>query len=106
MAAIGRNAAVVQMLGGRTMKGHKAQFAWRTVHLALLPTNEDRAKAVVDWAGSELTHQRVGRISVGPRRVEREQEGSADVSTASTKRRQRSRRTCSSSSGSPATSPR
>jgi NADH dehydrogenase len=64
MAAIGRHAAVVQMLGGRTMKGRKAQFAWRTVHLALLPTNEDRAKAVVDWAGSELTHQRVGRISV------------------------------------------
>jgi NADH dehydrogenase len=64
MAAIGRHAAVVQMLGGRTMKGHKAQFAWRTVHLALLPTNEDRAKAIVDWAGSELTHQRVGRITV------------------------------------------
>jgi NADH dehydrogenase len=64
MAAIGRHAAVVQMLGGRTMTGHKAQFAWRTVHLALLPTNEDRAKAIVDWAGSELTHQRVGRIHV------------------------------------------
>jgi NADH dehydrogenase len=64
MAAIGRNAAVVQMLGGKTMKGHKAQFAWRTVHLALLPTNEDRAKAIVDWAGSQLTHQRVGRIHV------------------------------------------
>lgn len=47
------------------MKGHKAQFAWRAVHLALLPTNEDRAKAVVDWVGSELTGQRVGRISVG-----------------------------------------
>jgi len=64
MAAIGRDAAVVQMLGGKTMKGHKAQLAWRTVHLALLPTNEDRAKAIVDWAGSELTHQRVGRIHV------------------------------------------
>jgi NADH dehydrogenase len=64
MAAIGRDAAVVQMLGGRTMKGRKAQLAWRTVHLALLPTNEDRAKAIVDWAGSELTHQRVGRITV------------------------------------------
>jgi NADH:quinone reductase (non-electrogenic) len=64
MAAIGRNAAVVQMLGGKTMKGYKAQFAWRTVHLALLPTNVDRIKAVVDWAGSQLTHQRVGRISV------------------------------------------
>jgi NADH:ubiquinone reductase (H+-translocating) len=64
MAAIGRHAAVVQMQRGRTMTGHKAQFAWRTVHLALLPTNEDRAKAIVDWAGSELTHQRVGRITV------------------------------------------
>jgi NADH dehydrogenase len=65
MATIGRGAAVVQMLGGRTLKGRKAQLAWGAVHLALLPTNEDRAKAVVDWAGAELTHQRVGRITVG-----------------------------------------
>jgi NADH dehydrogenase len=64
MATIGRGAAVVQMLGGRTMKGRKAQVAWGTVHLALLPTNEDRAKAVVDWAGTLMTHQRVGRITV------------------------------------------
>ena len=65
MATIGRGAAVVQMLGGRTMKGVKAQVAWGTVHLALLPTNEDRAKAIVDWAGAGLTHQRTGRITVG-----------------------------------------
>ena len=64
MAAIGRGAAVVQMLGGKTMKGKTAQLAWGTVHLALLPTNEDRAKAVVDWAGAALTHQRSGRITV------------------------------------------
>jgi NADH dehydrogenase len=64
MATIGRGAAVVQMLGGRTMKGKKAQAAWGTVHLALLPTNESRAKAVVDWAGAGLTHQRSGRIRV------------------------------------------
>ncbi len=64
MAMIGRGAAVVQMLGGKTMKGKKAQLAWGTVHLALLPTNEDRAKAVVDWAGAGLTHQRSGRIRV------------------------------------------
>jgi NADH:ubiquinone reductase (H+-translocating) len=64
MAAIGRRAAVVQMLAGRTMTGTKAQLAWATVHLALLPTNEDRAKAVVDWAGATLTHQRAGRITV------------------------------------------
>jgi NADH dehydrogenase len=64
MAMIGRGAAVVQMLGGRTMKGAKAQAAWGAVHIALLPTNEDRAKAVVDWAGAAFTHQRMGRISV------------------------------------------
>jgi NADH:quinone reductase (non-electrogenic) len=64
MATIGRGSAVVQMLGGRTMKGKAAQLAWGTVHLALLPTNEDRAKAVVDWAGAGLTHQRAGRITV------------------------------------------
>jgi NADH dehydrogenase len=65
MATIGRGSAVVQMLGGRTITGKKAQVAWGTVHLALLPTNEDRAKAVVDWAGATFTHQRVGRITVG-----------------------------------------
>ncbi len=64
MATIGRGAAVVQFLGGRTMKGLKAQLAWGTVHLALLPTNEDRAKAVVGWAGAAMTHERVGRITV------------------------------------------
>ena len=65
MAAIGRRAACVQMLGGKTMTGTKAQLAWSAVHLALLPTNEDRAKAIVDWAGAVTTHQRVGRIRVG-----------------------------------------
>ncbi len=65
MAVIGRRAAVVQMLGGRTMTGTMAQAAWGAVHLALLPTNEDRAKAVVDWAGATFTHQRVGRFTVG-----------------------------------------
>jgi NADH:ubiquinone reductase (H+-translocating) len=67
MAAIGRGAACVQMLGGRTMTGKKAQLAWGTVHLALLPTNEDRAKAVVDWAGAAMTHQRPGRFTVETR---------------------------------------
>jgi NADH dehydrogenase FAD-containing subunit len=64
MAAIGRGAACVQMLGGRTMTGTKAQMAWLTVHVALLPTNEDRTKAIVDWAGAAVTHQRAGRIRV------------------------------------------
>lgn len=64
MAAIGRKAAVVQMLGGRSITGLKAQLAWGTVHLALLPTNEDRAKAIVDWTGAAVTHERAGRFTV------------------------------------------
>jgi NADH dehydrogenase len=72
MATIGRGAAVVQMLGGRTMKGKTAQLAWGTVHLALLPTNEDRVKAIVDWSGAALTHQRTGRITVDTGKPENE----------------------------------
>ena len=64
MATIGRGSAVVQMLGGKTMKGKSAQVAWGTVHLALLPTNTDRAEAIVSWAGAAVTHQRSGRIRV------------------------------------------
>ena len=52
------------MLGGRTMTVLKAQLAWSAVHLALLPTNEDCAEAIVDWAGAAMTDQRVGRITV------------------------------------------
>ena len=54
--------------GERVDQAHRvalAQLAWGTVHLALLPTNEDRAKAVVDWAGAGFTHQRTGRIALG-----------------------------------------
>ena len=64
MATMGRGAAVVQMLGGKTMKGKKAQLAWGTVRPRAVATNEDRAKAVVDWIGATLTHQRPGRIRV------------------------------------------
>jgi NADH dehydrogenase len=64
MATIGPGAAVVQMLGGRTRKGKAAQLAWGAVHLALLPSNADRAKAIVGWAGAGLTRQRSGRIIV------------------------------------------
>ena len=36
------------------MTGPKGRLAWKRVHLALLPTNEDRVKAVVDWAGTAM----------------------------------------------------
>jgi NADH:ubiquinone reductase (H+-translocating) len=64
MATIGRGAAVIQMPRGRTMKGKAAYLAWGSVHLALLSTGEDRAKAVMDWTWAGFTHERSGRITV------------------------------------------
>lgn len=64
MATIGRGAAVVQTRGGHTLKGKAASLAWGAVHLALLSSGEDRAKAVVDWTWAGFTHERAGRISV------------------------------------------
>jgi NADH:quinone reductase (non-electrogenic) len=55
---------VAQTRGGRTLKGRTAWLAWGAVHLALLSTGEDRAKAVVDWTWSGFSHERSGRISV------------------------------------------
>jgi NADH dehydrogenase len=64
MATIGRGTAVIQTRGGHTLKGRSAFLAWGAVHLALLSTGEDRAKAVVDWTWAGFTHERPGRISV------------------------------------------
>jgi len=64
MATIGRGTAVIQTHGGRTMKGKTAFLAWGAVHLALLSTGEDRAKALVDWTWAGFTHERPARITV------------------------------------------
>jgi len=64
MATICRGAAVVQFRHGRTMKGKAAFLAWCAVHLALLSTGEDRAKAMVDWTWAGFSHERPGRITV------------------------------------------
>lgn len=64
MATIGRGAAVVQTHHGHTLTGRMAFLAWGAVHLTLLATGEDRAKAAVDWTWAAFTHERAGRISV------------------------------------------
>jgi NADH dehydrogenase len=64
MATIGRGAAVIQFHRGRTMKGTTAFLAWGAVHLALLSTGEDRAKALLNWTWSGFSHERPGRITV------------------------------------------
>jgi NADH dehydrogenase len=64
MATIGHGAAVIEFHGGRTMKGRAAWLAWGAVHLMLLSTGEDRAKAVVDWTWTGYHHERATRIVV------------------------------------------
>ena len=64
MATIGRGAAVVQFKNGKTMKGKSAWLAWGSVHLMLLATGEDRAKALVDWTWMGFHHQRGSRILI------------------------------------------
>jgi NADH dehydrogenase len=64
MATIGRASAVIQFRRGRTMKGKAASLAWGSVHLALLSTGEDRAKAILNWTWAGFTHERPGRITV------------------------------------------
>jgi NADH:quinone reductase (non-electrogenic) len=65
MATIGPGAAVVQLRHGRTIKGKAAFLAWGSVHLALLSTGEDRAKAMIDWTWASFTRERGSRIAVG-----------------------------------------
>ncbi len=64
MATIGPGAAVIQLRRGRTIKGKAAFLAWGSVHLALLATGEDRAKALIDWTWAAFTHDRSSRIVV------------------------------------------
>jgi NADH:ubiquinone reductase (H+-translocating) len=64
MATIGRGAAVIQTHHGHTITGASASLAWGAVHLALLSTGEDRAKAMIDWTWAGFSHERPGRMSV------------------------------------------
>jgi NADH dehydrogenase len=64
MATIGPGAAVIQLRRGRTIKGKAAFLAWGSVHLALLATGEDRAKALIDWTWGSFTRDRASRIMV------------------------------------------
>ena len=46
------------------MQGKLAFLARGAVHLALLASGEDRAKAVVDWTWAGFSHKRPTRITV------------------------------------------
>ncbi len=64
MATIGHGAAVIQMPHGRTLRGRSAWLAWGAVHLTLLASGGDRAKALTDWTWEEFTKERPGRSTI------------------------------------------
>jgi NADH:ubiquinone reductase (H+-translocating) len=64
MATIGRGVAVVQLRRGRTIKGRAAMLAWGAVHLALLPSAEDRVKSLLSWIWAGFTRGRLARITL------------------------------------------
>jgi NADH dehydrogenase len=64
MATIGHKSAVLQMPGGKTIKGKMAALAWGFVHLALMSGNDSRTKTMVDWGWSAFGHKRTERIDV------------------------------------------
>lgn len=65
MATIGRNAAVVQFPGGRTVTGFPAWTLWVGVHMATLLGGRNRVQAMVNNAVRYLTWPRSATTIVG-----------------------------------------
>jgi NADH dehydrogenase len=64
MATIGRNAAVVELPGGRTMAGFLGWLAWLGLHLVMLIGFRNRANVMVNWAWNYLTYDRASRLII------------------------------------------
>lgn len=62
MATIGRNAAVVEFAGGRTMKGFVAWVLWVFLHIAKLIGFRNRANVFINWVYNYLTYDRSARL--------------------------------------------
>lgn len=64
MATIGRNAAVVELPGGRTLSGWLGWVAWLGLHLVMLIGFRNRANVLVNWAWNYWTYDRGSRLIV------------------------------------------
>ncbi len=62
MATIGRNAAVVQFSGGRTLRGAPAWLAWVFVHVLKLVGFRNRISVLMNWTYNYFTWDRGPRI--------------------------------------------
>ena len=64
MATIGRNAAVVELPNGWTIRGFPGWIAWLGLHLIMLIGVRNRASVLVNWAWNYLTYDRGSRAVV------------------------------------------
>ena len=62
MATIGRNAAIVQFPGGRTMKGFPAWLAWAGLHVLKLVGFRNQISVLVNWIYNYFTYDRGPRL--------------------------------------------
>ena len=67
MATIGRNAAVLQTPGGRTMTGFFAWVGWLIVHVLNLVGLRNRLQVLLSWLYNYLTYDRGPRLIFPPR---------------------------------------
>jgi NADH dehydrogenase len=62
MATVGRNAAVLQTAGGRTLTGRLAWLAWLVVHVLYLVGFRNRVQVLLSWLYNYLTYDRGPRL--------------------------------------------
>ena len=62
MATIGRNAAIVQFPGGRTMKGFTAWLAWAGLHVLKLVGFRNQVSVLINWVYNYFTYDRGPRL--------------------------------------------
>ena len=68
MATIGRNAAILQLPNGFTMRGFVAWLGWLAVHVLALAGFRNRVAVVFSWVYNYFTYDRGPRIIAAPAR--------------------------------------
>ncbi|MEM6328485.1 MAG: NAD(P)/FAD-dependent oxidoreductase [Bacteroidota bacterium] len=67
MATIGRNAAIVQLPSGFTMKGFIAWLGWAVLHVVKLAGFRNQLSVLLNWAYSYFTYDRGPRLILAAR---------------------------------------
>ena len=70
MATIGRNAAILQLPSGFTLRGFVAWLGWLVVHVLALAGFRNRVAVLFSWVYNYFTYDRGPRLIVAPARSE------------------------------------